>query len=148
MSASGRSSARSARAEALTADVAGRSTLVALWSAAAPLLLLDTVCPADFELVRQATAQGGMSRACAQLLRLRGRSPVLAGWVAQNGDAAALPESGLSADGIAHVTGAIVDALSGQAVPDATRTYLDRAGLGNRLDPWMTQTAEAVDRAA
>jgi hypothetical protein len=136
-------------------------TLVALWSAAAPLLL-DAVCRSDFARVRQIAATThrplvelerehfGLTatQACAQLLRLWGLSPVLAGWVAHSGDAAALPASGLSADVVAHMAGAIVDALDGQPVPGATLASIERLGLGSRLAAWSALAAEAVERAA
>ena len=149
-----------ARAEGFSSDQASRMALVALWSAAAPLLL-DTICRPDYDRVRAAAMADGALVArerehfglaataiCAQLLRLWGLSPALATAVAHSGDAAALPATGLAAAGVAHIAAAVVDTLDGRAVASATRAYLHRLGLEGRLTTWGSMATDAVERAA
>lgn len=158
----GPAAAAIALAEGFSSDDAQRMTLVALWSAAAPLLL-DAVCRGDYARVRQSAALSGgplyalerehfglsATESFAQLLRLWGLSPVLATWVAQSGDPAALPESGLlTPEGVAHLAGAVVDTLGGGELPEPTVEYVHRLGLSARLAAWRGLAADAVERAA
>lgn len=150
-----------ARAEGYRADEASRLTLVALWHAAAPLLL-DAVCRSDYARVRQVAATSrvplsdleqehfGLTaiECMAQLLRLWGLPPDLAAAVAQSGPAAALPPDALSPEGIAHVAVAIVDALDHGEVPAATLHYVHRLNLTSRLAAWRGLAADALERAA
>ncbi len=88
------------------------------------------------------------TQAFAHLLRLWGLPPVLAGWVGQSGEAAALPLTGFSVPGLVHVAGGIVDMLDQHDLPEATRASLDQMGLTGRLETWGTVAAVAVGRAA
>lgn len=150
-----------AQCEGFSLEAARESALVALWSTAAPLLL-DAVCRDDYAALRQAAhADGGAlpdlerrrfgltaAQVFARMLRLWGLPATLADWTARGDDVTALSVDRLAPDAVAHLARLVVDANDGTAPAPASRTYLQRLGVGGRVPLWCAAAARALDAHA